>query len=74
MKKKFSFKVLCVMLAFAMLVACIPVAANADTSEIKFGVVSDIHYIAPSLKSDSDAWNSFVYNKQDGLLKYDKKK
>ena len=63
MKKKFSFKVLCVMLAFAMLVACIPVAANADTSEIKFGVVSDIHYIAPSLKSDSDAWNSFVYNK-----------
>ncbi len=63
MKRKFSFKVLCVMLAFAMLVACIPVAANANTSKIRFGVISDIHYIAPSLKSDSDAWNSFVYNK-----------
>ena len=63
MKIKFGKKLLCITLAFAMLIACIPMAANADTSEIRFGVVSDIHYIAPSLKSDSDAWNSFVYNK-----------
>ncbi len=51
------------MLAFATLIACIPLSANADTSKIRFGVISDIHYIAPSLKSDSDVWNSFVRNK-----------
>ena len=63
MKFKFSRKLLCITLAFAMLIACIPMSANADTSKIRFGVISDIHYIASSLKSDSDAWNSFVYNK-----------
>ncbi len=63
MKKRISIKLLCVALTFAMLVACIPMAANADTSKIRFGVISDIHYIAPSLKSNSDTWNSFVYNK-----------
>lgn len=63
MKFKFSRKLLCIMLAFAMLIACIPMSANADTSKIRFGVISDIHYVAPSLKSDTDAWNTFVYNK-----------
>lgn len=51
------------MLVFAMLIACIPMTASADTSKIRFGVVSDIHYLAQSLKSDSEEWAEFVQNK-----------
>ena len=37
---------------------------SANTSEIRFGVISDIHYIAPSLKNlESEVWQDFVYNK-----------
>lgn len=74
MKRKLSFKITCIVLAFAMLIACIPMTASADTSKIRFGVVSDIHYLAQSLKSDSDEWHEFVQNKHkeyndlDGLL------
>lgn len=40
-----------------------PLTASADTSKIRFGVVSDIHYLAPSLKGEGKAWDEFVYNK-----------
>ena len=63
MKRKLSVKILCVVLAFSMLIACIPMTASADTSKIRFAVVSDIHYFAQSLKSDSEVWKNFVQNK-----------
>ena len=63
MKRKLSIKIMCIVLAFAMLIACIPMSASADTSKIRFGILSDIHYLAPSLKSDSEEWHNFVQNK-----------
>ncbi len=64
MKKSLIFKVLSVILAVAVIVACVPVMVSANTSAVRFGVVSDIHYLAPSLKGgDSSEWKEFVYNK-----------
>lgn len=63
MKIKISKKLLCITLAFAMLIACIPMAANADTSKIRFGVISDIHYLAPSLQGNDEVWDTLVQQK-----------
>lgn len=64
MKKKLYFKVISVVLALAVLVACIPMTVSADTAAIRFGVISDIHYLAPSLKGgNSEEWLEFVQNK-----------
>lgn len=63
MKKKFYLKVLSVVLALTVLAACLPLTVSADTAKIRFGVISDIHYLAPSLKGDSEEWDEFVYNK-----------
>ena len=57
-------KILSVILVVTLVAACIPMTVSANSSEIRFGVISDIHYIAPSLKnSESEAWQEFVYNK-----------
>ncbi len=61
--KKLCFKALSVILVFAMLISCIPMIASADTSKIRLGVISDIHYLAPSLKGEGQAWTDFVNNK-----------
>lgn len=73
--KKLIFKVISIVLALALVVSCIPMMASADTSKIRFGVISDIHYLAPSLKGgDSEEWLEFVknkhkeYNVNDSLL------
>lgn len=74
MKRKLYFKIISVILAFAVLLACIPMTVSADTAKIRFGVISDIHYLAPSLKSDSEEWYEFVeykhkeYNDLDSLV------
>lgn len=74
MKKKYYLKVLSVVLALAVFAACLPLTVSAETSKIRFGVISDIHYLAPSLKSDSKEWDEFVhdkhkeYNELDSLL------
>lgn len=62
--KKFYIKLISVILAVSMLIGCIPMMASADTAKIRFGVISDIHYLAPSLKGDTEAWYEFVDNKQ----------
>lgn len=62
--KKLYFKVISIVLALALVVSCIPMMASADTAKIRFGVISDIHYLAPSLKGgDSEEWLEFVKNK-----------
>ena len=63
MNKKISIKLLSILLAVALIISCIPFIASADTSTIRFGVISDIHYLAPSLKGDNSAWLDFVKNK-----------
>lgn len=64
MKRKFSLKAISVILILSLLIACVPMMASADTAKIRFGVISDIHYLAPSLKGgDSEEWLEFVQNK-----------
>ncbi|MBR4857961.1 MAG: metallophosphoesterase [Clostridia bacterium] len=72
--KKLHIKAISIVLALAMLIACIPMTASADTSKIRFGVISDIHYLAPSLKGEGAEWYDWVnqkhkeYNDLDGLI------
>ncbi len=64
MKKNLFLKIFSVILVVALIAACIPLSVSANSSEIRFGVISDIHYIAPSLKNpESDVWQDFVYDK-----------
>lgn len=81
--KKFSLKAISVILALAMLIACVPMLASADETTIRLGVFSDVHYYADSLKGDRgeayreflqqkhkeyDVNNSLVDNALDGIL------
>ncbi|MBQ2694025.1 MAG: metallophosphoesterase [Clostridia bacterium] len=63
MKRKFGLKAISVILVVAILAACVPMMVSADTSAVRFGVVSDIHYLAESLKGEGEAWDEFVYDK-----------
>ncbi len=64
MKKNLGLKLLSILLVFAVLASCVPLMASADESKIRFGVVSDIHYLAPSLKGGTnEEWIEFVNNK-----------
>lgn len=63
-EKKISLKVISILLSLAILVACIPMSVSANTSSIRFGVVTDIHYYPDSLKGDrGEAWQTFLKNK-----------
>ena len=63
--KKFSLKAISVILALAMLVACVPMLASADEASIRLGVFSDVHYYADSLKGDrGEAWQQFLFERQ----------
>lgn len=63
-EKKISFKLLSLLLAVAMLISCIPMSVSANTSSIRFGVFSDVHYYPNSLKGDrGEAWQTFLKNK-----------
>ena len=61
-KRKLHIKVVSIVLALSMLIACVPMTASADTSKIRFGVLSDIHYMADSLKCEGEVWDEFLYN------------
>ncbi len=64
MKKSTILKLVSIVLVFAVTAACLPMMANAKTSSIRFGVISDIHYLAPSLKdTGGETWEEFVQNK-----------
>ena len=60
--RKLHIKAISIVLALAVLVACVPLTASADTSKIRFGVLSDIHYMADSLKCEGKVWDEFLYN------------
>lgn len=64
MKKSLIFKLISIILVFAVTAACLPMMASAKTSSVRFGVISDIHYLEPSLKDiGGEAWENFVQNK-----------
>ena len=61
--KKTLRKVISFMLVLAIIFVSIPFSASAEESTIRFGVLSDIHYFADSLKSDCDEYYEWLYNK-----------
>ena len=61
--KKLWLKAASLILCVALIVSCIPLTVSADTAKIRFGVISDIHYLAPSLKGSNEEWLEFVKNK-----------
>lgn len=62
-KRKLWLKVLSVVMAAVLVAACIPFAAVAEESAIRFGVISDIHIFADSLKNpESENYKNFVKN------------
>lgn len=62
-KRKLWLKVLSVVMAAVLVAASIPFFAVAEESTIRFGVVSDIHLLADSLKNhESEAYQNFVKN------------
>ena len=64
MNNKKSFrKAISFMLVLAIIFVSIPFSASAEESSIRFGVLSDIHYFADSLKSDCDEYYEWLYNK-----------
>lgn len=61
---RFTIKLISILLSLAILIACIPMSVSANTSSIRFGVVTDIHYYPDSLKGDrGEAWQTFLKNK-----------
>lgn len=62
--KRIFRKILSVMLALAIIVVSIPFTVSAESSSIRFGVISDIHYFAKELKGDySEEYKEWLYNK-----------
>ena len=64
MKNRNTFrKVISFMLVLAIIFVSIPFSASAEQATIRFGVLSDIHYFADSLKSDCEEYDEWLYNK-----------
>lgn len=62
--KKISSKAISIILALALIVVSIPFTVSAETSSVRFGVISDIHYFAKELKGDySEEYKEWLYNK-----------
>ena len=61
--KKALFKALSIFLALALIVVSIPFTVSAETSAVRFGVISDIHYFAQALKGDTEEYKEWLYNK-----------
>ncbi len=62
--KKISIKAISIFLAIALIVVSIPFTVSAETSSVRFGVISDIHYFAKELKGDySEEYKEWLYNK-----------
>jgi len=63
--KKLLLKLVSLILSIALVISCVPLMVSAGTSNIHFGVISDIHYLAPSLRGgDNEDWLEFQKNKQ----------
>ena len=63
-EKRFSIKLISIVLSLAILIACIPMAVSANTSSIRFGVITDTHHYPDVLKGDKgEEWQTFVKNK-----------
>ncbi|MEE1011707.1 MAG: metallophosphoesterase, partial [Acutalibacteraceae bacterium] len=63
--KKFLLKAVSLILSIALIISCVPLMVSADTAKIRFGVISDIHYLAESLRGgDNEKWLEFQKNKQ----------
>ena len=57
-------KALSIILALALIVVSIPLSVSAETSTVRFGVISDIHYFGKELKGDySEEYKEWLYNK-----------
>lgn len=64
MKSRISLKIISVVLAVALVIASIPMIVSADSSSIRFGVISDIHYYPQVLKGEKgEGWQEFLANK-----------
>ena len=61
--KKALSKVISFLLVLAIIFVSIPLSASAEEAKIRFGVLSDIHYFADSLKSDCEEYDEWLYNK-----------
>lgn len=61
--KKNFLKIISFALVLALIVACIPLSVSAEESAIRFGVISDIHYFADSLKCEGEVYEEWLYNK-----------
>ena len=76
MKKSAFVKTFCVMLSIILAVAAIPVAVSANSAEVRFDVISDIHYFGNKLKGEegNQAWIDYIesstrqFDLQDALL------
>ena len=63
--KKLLLKAVSLILSIALIISCVPLTVSADSANIHFGVISDIHYLAPSLRGgDNEEWLEFQKNKQ----------
>ncbi|MBO5858582.1 MAG: metallophosphoesterase [Clostridia bacterium] len=62
--KKTWFKVISLFLSLALIVVSIPFVASAETSSIRFGVISDIHYFSKELRGEyTEEYQEWLYNK-----------
>lgn len=62
--KKNIGKVISILLALAIILVSIPFSVSAESSSIRFGVISDIHYFANSLKGgNTEKYQEWLYNK-----------
>lgn len=56
-------KVISFALVLAIIFVSIPLSVSAESSSIRFGVISDIHYFANELKCDSEEYDEWLYDK-----------
>ncbi len=63
MAKKNVRKIISFMLVLAIVIVSVPFCASAESSAIRFGVISDIHYFANELKYDGEEYDEWLYNK-----------
>lgn len=62
--RKISLKIISLVLSLALIIASVPMMVNADSSSIRFGVISDIHYYPQVLKGEKgEGWQEFLANK-----------
>lgn len=61
--RKIIRKIISFALVLAIIFVSIPLSASAESSSIRFGVISDIHYFADSLKCEGEVYDEWLYDK-----------